>query len=113
MNEEIDDTPVGNWARQSYPVSFKNGVKTDLHLQDREIITTKSYDPEPFTRLAHDMQVANEGRKLDDGFHSLGRMPEAEFSRAIREGWAYDMDKVMEWFRDRPDLQHNKKLIKR
>ena len=113
VSYEPDETPVGGWARHVVDHGVNEyGVRTRLHFQDNEIITEKTYDLEPVLKAAARAREIAENSRCDT-IQSQGSIPMAELGQMLVDGSYLDDEWMNRWFRERPKLVHNAKLIKR
>lgn len=78
------------------------GIKTQVHFEDGQIIHQKTFDAEPYLKHAEDARIQTQGKRWGDG-KFIGTIPPAFYAKIVGIKDPQERDKaILGFFRENP-----------
>lgn len=87
------------------------GIETTLHQVDGKTVYQKTYDAEPFLRVAAEDRAQTEGQRWGE-MRKVGTIPMAELAKMMRQDGSLDTARCMAWIKANPAFCSFTKALK-
>jgi hypothetical protein len=87
------------------------GIASTVHELDGKRVFQKTYDAEPFLRVAAEDRAQTDGQRWGE-MRKVGTIPMAELAKMMRQDGTIDRDRCMAWIKANPAFCSFTKALK-
>lgn len=97
---------------QILDINREQGIRTEVHEEDGKVHFVKTYDAEPFLKLAAEARALSAGERWGELGRHVGYIPMAELGQMMRRDGQFDKKEVRKFLHKNPAFVTFEKYLK-